>query len=499
MKPVNLGILYELLGHDNFSSFEAVYSCREKANISLNEQQSLHSFVNYLVSRCSLCISDMNGFYHSYHIPQISKEFDLLRFSNDTVLNVELKGNEKPLEEVRYQLVRNKYYLEHLNKQMYLFTYFDDGRLFQLVEDDIVESNPEILKKALSLTSINIDDDIDSMFAPSQFLISPLTTPFSFLQNRYFLTSRQEEIEKEIMADIEKDSHHIWGITGKPGTGKTLVLYDLAKKLSQTKKCCIVHCAPLCEGHNVLNIRMKNCQIITPKDFSSCSFNYTNYDVFLFDEFHRVYESVLNQVFSLEKKGHYYIVLSYDFGQTVSKQEKRRNLNQKIKETEKVKEFVLTNRIRTNHELAAFIRCLSNPQKYHNERHYSFSNVDVVFSNQRKTTEAIIDCYTKLGYVHINHTVSLHKPDPFHTLNKSGLNAHKVFGQEFDKVLVVMNSSFYYDNGILTAKENEANPDYLYLDMLYEEITRVKEKLCIIIEENKKLLDEILQIFPHYN
>ena len=44
----------------------------------------------------------------------------------------------------------------------------------------------------------------------------------------YFLTNQQHDIKKKIVDLILLDDReHILGITGKAGTGKTLLLYDI--------------------------------------------------------------------------------------------------------------------------------------------------------------------------------------------------------------------------------------------------------------------------------
>ena len=497
MKTINLAILSQLHGNDSFSMFETIYSQREKNTTPEHEQESLYSFVLYLIAKCDIHFPKMNGFYFSYHIPQISKEFDILRISENAVLNIELKSGNIPLSEAQEQLRRNQYYLGHLQKKAFLFTFFRDNRLYQLVDGSLNEASPQDLADAFSATETYLETDIDALFSPSQFLISPLTTPERFLANEYFLTSRQEEIRDEIIGDIKRKRGRLFGITGKPGTGKTLVLYDLAKRLSQNFNCCIVHCAPLCDGHRLLNRKMTNCEIINAKQFSSSEFDCSKYDVFLFDEFHRAYENALEKALDLEDQGNRIIILSYDFGQRITRKEKNRNLYPRLQQTGKLKEIVLKGKIRTNKELALFIHLLMEPKKYRNDKGYTFANVEIIHSNSRTNTQKIIEMYTEMGYSHINHSVSLRKSDAFDSLNNTSLNAHKVFGQEFDKVLVVVNDAFYYEDGILKGIENKANPDYLYVDMLYEEITRVREKLCIVIENNLALLKEVLKLFPN--
>ncbi|RWY86173.1 hypothetical protein [Pediococcus acidilactici] len=47
---------------------------------------------------------DLSNFYVGYKIPQINKEFDLLRFSSETIINVELKSRNKSSYDIEQQL-----------------------------------------------------------------------------------------------------------------------------------------------------------------------------------------------------------------------------------------------------------------------------------------------------------------------------------------------------------------------------------------------------------
>ena len=52
-----------------------------------------------------------------FKIKQIGKEFDLLKISQEGLLNIELKSQSVSKEEMRKQLLRNKYYLSCLGKR----------------------------------------------------------------------------------------------------------------------------------------------------------------------------------------------------------------------------------------------------------------------------------------------------------------------------------------------------------------------------------------------
>ena len=87
--------------------------------------------------------------------------------------------------------------------------------------------------------------DITQLFRASEFLVSPLNTPEKFISNEYFLTKQQEEFKQAIFSFVRQSTAHHYKITGLAGTGKTLLLYDIAKECSKLDRCCVIHCGSL--------------------------------------------------------------------------------------------------------------------------------------------------------------------------------------------------------------------------------------------------------------
>ena len=75
-----------------------------------------------------------------YKIPQIGKEFDLLRISEDMILNIEYKREIPNIDKIEKQLNRNKYYLNFLGKHMVLIAYVQlESKLYILDNNYIRE------------------------------------------------------------------------------------------------------------------------------------------------------------------------------------------------------------------------------------------------------------------------------------------------------------------------------------------------------------------------
>ena len=170
----------------------------------------------------------VQSFYFGYAIQQISKEFDLLRIGTNMVLNVELKRISTK-DRVLKQLLQNEYYLRFLNVPIKNFTYVaKQNTLYELVGNELQVVPFERLVHVLQMQHIRQIDSLDDLFDPVHYLISPTERPHAFMDNEYFLTAHQTTFKNEILQAINGE---IIGIEGGAGTGKTLLLYDIAKTL----------------------------------------------------------------------------------------------------------------------------------------------------------------------------------------------------------------------------------------------------------------------------
>lgn len=61
-------------------------------------------------------------------------------------------------------------------------------------------------------------------------------------------------------------------------------------------------------------------------------------------------------------------------------------------------------------------------------------------------------------------------------------------------MLIVLDDNFKYGfDGELTAKIHP-NPNYFFPRLFYQNITRTREKLCIVVINNKDLFENLLKI-----
>ena len=145
----------------------------------------------------------LDGYFVGFVIPQISNEFDLLRFGNDYIVNIELKGklNEKDkLDIIKTQMKKQYYYLKFLEKPLKIYTYIEDeGFYFYNIEDGVVEFvQQQIVIDTLVKQTVNFDLDPDVCFKPSNYFVSPFNKVERFMLDEYFLTPDQAKKKKEI-------------------------------------------------------------------------------------------------------------------------------------------------------------------------------------------------------------------------------------------------------------------------------------------------------------
>ena len=107
-----------------------------------------------------------------------------------------------------------------------------------------------------------------------------------------------------------------------------------------------------------------------------------------------------------------------------------------------------------------------------------------------------MEYYRNKGYIFINYSKSNYESSPYAAYEED-YDTHHVIGQEFDKVVMLMDDSFYYDeHGILKGIAHP-NPDYLYPNLFYQGVTRVREKLAIVVVGALNLFESITSIIDN--
>lgn len=495
MRAINLYTITRDIDEELLPLYEKALSDREEdIKVRREEIELIETIVNNLIFYKAEKYCFENWFY-SFSIPQIGKEFDLLKISTDKmVINVELKSQEVSLEKIEKQLVQNRYYLSHVASQIYSYTCMrcNDNivKVFKYNNDILQESSMDELVGVINMITEAKDNHIDNMFRPKNYLISPLNTPEKFLKGKYYLNNQQEQIKKRIVEMIISNGS-LWGIKGSAGTGKTLLLYDIVKTLSENVRVGVIHCGLLNEGHRYLDAHLENVSVIDAKSLSEEWIS--DFQIICVDETQRLYKRSLDLILQVFSDGKLLgCIFSYDSAQALSKSEVRRNNCKRLNAIEGFKEEKLTERIRTNKEIYSFIR---NMLRLYDKPHVEvqYRNIDILYANDVSESDKITQFYRNNGYTFITFTPSQYVSNSID--HYSGfVNSHQVIGQEFDKVIIVIDNNFRYGKkGELEGREHP-NPDYLFPQLFYQNISRTREKLCLVILNNPDVFEKLLKI-----
>jgi len=435
--------------------------------------------------------SIFNQFYVGYKIPQIGKEFDLLRFGEDYLVNIEIKNSSTKVK-ILEQLQRNKYYLEFISEKIYHFTYVaNESKLYFLNDDKIEEVDFEVLGKCIRDQKIKDIQNIDMLFNPTDYLVSPFNSTKRFIKDKYFLTHQQEEIKTNILKALKDNARsNFFAVTGSAGTGKTLLTYDIAKEVTNSdKKVLIIHCGQLNEGHKKLNSKY-HWKIIPIKSYNG--FNLADYDLVVVDETQRIYPEQFKDIVKKIQDNNGKCILSYDKIQTLHIREERREIHESITQIDSVLKYKLSETIRTNKNLSAFIKMIFNKK-----RNISLLNKDDIEISYFDNYADAGDFLKKLDereWEAIRFTPSQHNCDSHEKCFPFPLEtSHEVIGQEFDNVAVVVDSNFSYneENGRLIYNGSSY---YHPVKMLFQNMTRTRKKLHVVIINNSEILNRCLSI-----
>ena len=453
------------------------------------ELNGIEAFVDELL-KANNNISIVNRYYLGYSIPQIGKEFDLLRFGHNYIINIEIK-TESSIEKILKQQQKNKYYLSFLDKPLHIYTFIsNENKLYKLVirnnGDEIEEITFNELCNILMSQEVVTFNNIDDLFNPSDYLVSPFNSPEKFMSEGYFLTVQQEQIYKEIQTKLSDTATNFIALTGGAGTGNTLLTYHIAKETIQRgKKVLILHCAPLNSGHQIL-MDEYNWSIYMPKYAP----NTIDFDLIIIDEAQRMYpyqfDKYIKEVRTLNKK----CIFSYDEKQYLRDNEKQYHTKERIEKELLCTPYKLTDKIRTNKEIAYFIRQLFNIKK--NIPNIDYTNIELTYCKDCYSAKLLLQELLERGWKTPNYTPGTRSFFHYEAyLSNDTESAHSVVGQEFNNVVVVIDESFKYNSqGDLIAD----NTYYSQRQMLYQIITRTRKKLHIVIINNEVMLNRCIDI-----
>ncbi|MFW3373247.1 DNA/RNA helicase domain-containing protein [Aliarcobacter butzleri] len=492
MKKINLLMLDNIfISNPEILLENSVKEYLNLEDLKSQEKTTINRFCN-LIKSTNFSPHIFENYYLNYQIPQIGKEFDLLRISDKLVINIELKSEAIANEDILKQLERNYYYLSFLKKEIHCYTFVTENSIDKLYYYDeniktIIEV--EISNLIVNLIKINDFDDIniDGLFDPSNYLISPFNKTTEFLKGEYFLTKQQEQIKNTILKKIDENCQNkIFSISGAAGTGKTLLTYDLAKTLKSIgKRVTIIHCAQ--DNMGIYELRRNGWNIKTIKYYVPNSFVS---DVIIFDESQRISKVILENILINEQK---FIIFSHDINQKLNKTGHAKDVVLQIESISN--KYSLTNKVRHNKNLASFLKKFFDLStiKIDELSKDDYKNISFYFTKELDDARLYVEYLKSIGWEHIYLTNSLRTAEPLDNVKFSSNNSsHQAIGQEYDNVVIVINEYFYYTEQLKLSY----NARYYYnpLETLFQAITRTRKKLKLVIINNENIYKRCIQI-----
>lgn len=463
--------------------------------INYRELETLSSFVEEIRKKYSK-INIFDGYVYDYSIPQISKQFDILKVASNYIINIELKETSTE-EKIKKQLKENSYYLSSTGRKIWTFTYVKSSNsIYEYIAEedrlDLIadfESFIEWLEEK-KITYLE-EENINEIFKPKQYLVSVFNDTEKFIRNKYFLNDLQQRFKKE----FEESDKLFNAIKGEAGTGKTLLLYDIAKDYkNRGVSTLIIHCAKLNIGHyKLIDYGWNITPIKNFRDSLSTEINAT-----FIDEAQRLTEYQLQYIIKYARENKIKVYFSYDPAQYLHLSEKTSDIANKILGlNSEVINRVLTGKVRNNKEINLFIKKIFDSQHNHTSSLHFRDFIEVLYFDDMKTSnhyiEELIDSSKGEATV-LNFTEDLKTPRKYQRYNnvQSVLNAHEVIGQEFNHVVLTLGDYVEYDAlGKLYAT---CSSYYDVVRMFYQLATRAKEKLTLIIINNKDLARRAVKV-----
>ncbi|WP_407895396.1 DNA/RNA helicase domain-containing protein [Lacticaseibacillus sp. N501-2] len=486
----SLSDVVEVCGTENptvISSFlrlhDAGFNARKGAeSFSLAELDDLYS----LVVQLKFDAVDDGGYILGYISTTggLREQFDVLRVSDTSILNIELKSDfpEGGKEEIERQLARHMLYLKVLNSHSCCVCCYvrSENSLFSIDEHGkLISIDVNVINEWIRASSCDNyllpDIDLTSM------VISPYVEAEKFKNHMYFLTQRQYQARTKALKSLKQKIV----ITGGAGTGKTLLLLDLAKEYQECgKKVQVIFCGKL-ENSQEISRQLGIC--VDPIKDARRTLTEENYDVILIDEAQRLRQNQLDAILNLQ---HTLVVFSIDRKQVFHPDEEKLSFHCDITVDSRFEIIALTDKIRSNPAMASFITRLLDNKSAKDAVPFDYKDIDVKYFRN------VDDAHSFLSWAHDCDHFQVIEPTEYvtkeshnvkHRHQFSGsLGTHDVIGREYDNVLVILDNRYRVTNQGIQVNNGFWYP-YKEEWMLFEALTRVKRHLTVVVVDNPEV------------
>ncbi|EOJ20340.1 DNA/RNA helicase domain-containing protein [Enterococcus faecalis] len=441
---------------------------------------------------------DIDGWYLGTDI-KVVPDFDILRYTDKVITNIELKHSTfdcTDQQRLKRKFKSQKHILQLFGIKFNNFIFFSENKeLYKyLIEEDCFEKIT--IEKFIELIDINSPSQENKInkLTPKEYLISPLEDIEKFFNGVYYLTQQQQKIVDEII-----NKNGIFGVTGIPGSGKTLVAYDLLRRIDTKCEALMIFCGKIRKQHEEMERKFNNVHFVSAKDVNEEILNI--YDYIIIDEAQRMYRAKFNLIRSWGEKNKQSkkTVFFFDCDQTLSPKDignMLKNYFQTLENDGKGTYLKLSGNIRSNKYIASFVKQLQNLNKEPKKDIDILKlreKIEVRFFKSADLAKPWIKSLQSRGYTFIAPTgdnYNAASADSFYDVDHT--NTHNIIGSEMDYIVTYIDNNIEYTSqGILT----KSNQEYYFLEKeIYVNISRAREKLALAIIGNYDVYSAIIEV-----
>lgn len=477
-------------------SFLKLHDCeynfsQDSEQIHVKELKSYGPLLKHILN-LDIDSRKLDGFFLGLKLKdQADTQFDLIKPSNDTIINIEFKA-AIPHNSIDKQAKEHFRFLRFKYSNPLVYEYIADSDelfVFDRHSEKLEPFSFSNLENVIPNESTGISQ-LESM-RRADFLIAPYNETKKFLKKQYELTDNQKQIRQKILSE----ETGAFAIEGGPGCGKTLLLLDIITSVQARNKSkdrdisiAMMMGAKPGEGQKQLAAALE-IELSWYYGYDDLS-SFTNFNVLVFDESQRIPRKLIEDAIAQSTKK--LVIFNVDKKQVVHPEEKRADIQGLLETSKQVQVEKLKKSIRINPSLNHFQKRLFDKHAKNAQildfrdvsaSYFNDSEAMCTYLNDRRKEQVVIiepDTYVT------NQTGSVRRPHHY----PYSVDVKSVIGQEFDNVILVFDSHLKYVNEKLQYVSEDWYP-YMDLSMFYQAITRASGSVEIIVFQNETLYRDI--------